>query len=76
MPAHVSPEELVLLDQVGDCLPRPALKPIGQRPDKRLKERKGLVHGHQWTPELRDQWRARWDKVKPMGAATEVMAKA
>ena len=35
-PAQLSPDEPVLLDQVCNCLPLPAIKPAGQRPEHHL----------------------------------------
>jgi hypothetical protein len=44
--------------------------------DQRLQELKGLVHTVPWTPELRAQWSARWDRMRAIGRDSEQLAMA
>lgn len=42
--------------------------------DTRLTELEGLVHATPWTPQLRNEWGARWEQMKKLGHDTEKVA--
>jgi hypothetical protein len=80
-PAALIPE-ILLYDRLVFPVPtdradRQRLADHGWKPDlldTRLEELKGLVHATPWTPELREKWSTRWERLKQLGQDTEVVA--